>query len=245
MAFFSPAETGCSKLSSRNYLHLHLKLNMMVGINAARLLSLDSSPTPATRFANMFTNRIRNDNRMTEHDAMQLGFTRSTAPTSSFNHLPSEIVLDICNRLSPSELWFNARPISRQFYSCANEVLLRKCFYQEQVRFSWCCFWCSLGRSPLDAATRTIASLFGDARKLRIQCISDQALLAKLAFGELCSAVVRAEQKIYVSIGNGSDEVAMTAVEWQRRMECLPKNLKERRYDFLVFYFAFLTSRAK
>jgi hypothetical protein len=82
-------------------------------------------------------------------------------------------------------------------------------------------------------------------RKVRIQCISDQALLAKLAFGELCSTVVRTEQKIYVSMGSEGDEITMTATEWQSRMQCLPQNLQQRRYGFLVFYFSRLGRKTK
>jgi hypothetical protein len=90
----------------------------------------------------------------------------------------------------------------------------------------------------LDTAVKTITSLFSDKTKLCIECISDQALLAKLAFGELCRIVTRAEQKIHVCVGEGGEEVAMTTAQWLRCMERLPQGIQQRRYGFLAFYFS-------
>jgi hypothetical protein len=70
-------------------------------------------------------------------------------------------------------------------------------------------------------------------------------LIAKLAFGDLCRTVVRAEQNIHVSIGNEGGEVTTTAAEWQRHMERLPQGLQQRRYGFLVFYFGRMGRKTK
>jgi hypothetical protein len=90
----------------------------------------------------------------------------------------------------------------------------------------------------LDTAVKTITSLFNDKTKLFMECISNQALLAKLAFGELCSIVIRAEQKIHVCVGERGEEVAMTTAQWLRCMERLPQDIQQRRYGFLSFYFS-------
>lgn len=216
----------------------------MMGMNAARLLSSDPALSLVARFTRMLLYCTGGENGIPERNAMQRLSLKSPKPsgpspppTVSMDRLPDELVLNICNYLSPSELWFNARPISRQFYNCAEEVLLQKCFHEEQVHFSRCCFWCSLGHSSLETVLRTITPLFSDKQKLRIACISDQALLAKLAFGGLCNRIARFEQKINVSVGGG-EEVTITAAEWLRYVGRLPRDIQVRRYGFLAFYFA-------
>jgi hypothetical protein len=210
-------------------------------MNPARLFSIDHTFSPAARFTRMSMNCTGYENQIVERNTTPLKSAQSSGPSSpmaSINRLPNELVLNICNYLSPAELWFNARPVSRQFYSCAKEVLVHKCFHEEQVRFSRCCFWCSLGHSSLEAALKTITPLFRDKRKLYIDCISDQALLAKIVFGELCNTVARAEQKINICVGDAGEEVTTTAAEWLRYMERLPRDVQQRRHGFIAFYFA-------
>ena len=221
-----------------------------MGINAARFLSSDPTLSLAARFTRMLLYCTGGETGLSGRNATQRVSLRSSKPyrpspppTASMDSLPNELVLNICSYLSPSELWFSARPTSRQFYSCAKDVLIQKCFHEEQVHFSRCCFWCSLGHSPLETVLRTITPLFSDKQKLRIAAISDQALLAKLAFGGLCNRIARFEQKISVSVGGG-EEVTITAAEWLRYVERLPCDRQVRRYGFLAFYFARVGKKA-
>lgn len=216
----------------------------MMGINAARFLSSDPALSLATRFTRMLLYCTGGETGLSGRNATQRVSLRSSKssrtsppPTASMDSLPNELVLNICSYLSPSELWFSARPTSRQLYSCAKEVLVQKCFHEEQVHFSRCCFWCSLGHSPIETVLRTITPLFSDKQKLRIACISDQALLVKLAFGGLCNRIARFEQKISVSVGGG-EEVTITAAEWLGYVGRLDRDIQVRRYGFLAFYFA-------
>jgi len=168
-------------------------------------------------------------------DLVQATIPRSKAP---FNRLPSELVLQICDHLEPYDLWLSARPVSRLFATCANEVLIRKTFTQNHVHFSWCCFWCGLGPLSLDTVLKDITPLFSDKAKVHISCMSDKTVIAKMVLGHMSGTVLHCDQKIRFRIGNEEEEVKMSAHELQKGVQLLPRHLQQRQYKSMAIYFA-------
>ncbi|KAF1836394.1 hypothetical protein BDW02DRAFT_587478 [Decorospora gaudefroyi] len=167
---------------------------------------------------------------------MDLVSSLRPVPTTPFKSLPSELVLEICKHLSPHDLWFCARPVSQRFHMCAQEVLMRKMFQQHQTHVSWCCFWCSLGDLALKTVLNDIAPLF-PLTQLCMEPLSDDVLISKQAFADMCSTIVKREQKIRISVG-GEDTVTVKAGEIKRILRSPIQNLQQRRHVFLMFYFA-------
>ncbi|RMZ69531.1 hypothetical protein GMOD_00006358 [Pyrenophora seminiperda CCB06] len=157
-------------------------------------------------------------------------------PTGPFNRLPSELVLQICHHLEPYDLWLQARPISRLFATCANEVLIRKTFAQDHVYFSWCCFWCCLGPLSLDVVLKDVTPLFSDKAKVHISCMSDKSVIAKLILGHMSGTVLHYEQKIRFRIGE-EQEVMISAHELHKDVRRLPRDLQQRQYRSMAVYF--------
>ncbi|RAR01456.1 hypothetical protein DDE83_008893 [Stemphylium lycopersici] len=184
-----------------------------------------------------------NSNPASQHERMpQINVMQPRLPNPSpFDRIPTELVLSICSHLSPHDLWYGARPTSRILAICAKEVLLRKVFQQSSIHISWCCFWCSLGRTCLITASKPITSLFSDARRAHMVTMSDRTLVAKLIFGDLCSMLVRGEPHIRVRL-SGEEDVTVAAGEMQRRQRqggsTSPKDSQSRQYQFLGWYYA-------
>lgn len=174
-------------------------------------------------------------------DLVQATMPQSTSP---FNRLPSELVLQICDHIEPHDLWFQARPTSRLFATCANEVLIRKIFAQDHVHLSWCCFWCNLGPLSLDMVLKGVTPLFSDKAKVHTSCMRDKSVIAKLVLGHMSGTVLHCEQKICFRIG-GWGEVKMSAEELQKDVQLLPRDLQLRRYQSMIVYFARLEGERK
>lgn len=191
-----------------------------------------------------YINKLWSDSNSTSQPERmpQINEIQPRLPSQSpFDRLPTELVLNICSHLSPYDLWYSARPTSRLLAICAKEVLLRKVFQQSSIHISWCCFWCSLGRTCLITASKPITSLFSDARRAHMVTMSDRTLIAKLIFGDLCSMLVRGEPHIRVRL-SGEEDVTVAAGQMRRQQRqggsISPKDSQFRQYQFLGWYYA-------
>ncbi|EMD97364.1 hypothetical protein COCC4DRAFT_32484 [Bipolaris maydis ATCC 48331] len=161
---------------------------------------------------------------------------------SSFNRLPTELILKICGHISAHDLWHNIRPTSRLLAICAREVLPRKVFSESNINISWCCFWCSLGRHCLHTACNPITWLFPDAKNVRVALISDRATVAKVIFGDLCNLVTSYEPKVRIRLGDEAQGVRCRSKAIRPRIRPhtadSASDLQSRQEEFVMWYFA-------
>jgi hypothetical protein len=81
--------------------------------------------------------------------------------------------------------------------------------------------------------------VFTGPGRLHVQTTSDEALVAKLAFGDICS-IIYGQQKVRISIGNRAEENGITVKtgELLKFLHHLSHDQEERQYAFMCFYFA-------
>jgi hypothetical protein len=185
--------------------------------------------------ANSLAHRIKTF-RQPHIDSFDRMYAFPSPAISSFGSLPTELILIICSHLSTYDLFVNVRPSSRVLYICAREILLKKIFQESQVHFSWCCFWCSLGDHSLIAVSKGITPLFSTPANVQVEDTGEDALVAKLAFGDICRTVC-GQQTVRIGIG-GHGAIAVETKKLQKCLHFGSQNQEEQRYGFLVFYFA-------
>jgi hypothetical protein len=156
----------------------------------------------------------------------------SALATSTFNNLPTEIVLAICSHVSLSDLFFHVRPTCRLLFLCAHEVLPRKSFNHSHAHVSWNSFCSLLSDLSLSVVMNDITALFSTPANLHTKAMSDGTKFSQLAFGELCG-----QPKVCFSIGDEGSEITVQARELQDCLRFTPKDLQARRYAFLMFFF--------
>jgi hypothetical protein len=190
---------------------------------AVSLVSIPSKPT---------------DTRLLAPESTQYGTmdTSTPLPTSTFRNLPTELVLIICSHLPSYDLFFHVRPTSRLLRTCAQEILLKQIFQQTQISFSWCCFWCTLGDLSLNAVTKDVTRLFSTRANVHVDGVSEKALVAKLALGDVCNSFY-GQQRVRVSIGEGDAVTVKAAALPDCRYSTSPQR-EEQRWAFSVFFFA-------
>jgi hypothetical protein len=152
--------------------------------------------------------------------------------TSTFQKLPTEIVLTICSHVSLSDLFLHVRPTCRLLFLCAHEVLLRKFFNHSHAHVSWNCFCSLLSDLSLSVVMKDITALFSTPANLHTKAISDGTKSSQLALGEIYG-----QPKVRFSIGDEGSEITVKARELQDCLRSTPKDLQARRYAFMVFFF--------
>jgi hypothetical protein len=169
--------------------------------------------------------------------------TSTPISTSTFRNLPTELILTICSHLPTYDLFFHVSPTSRLLRTCAQEILRKRIFHEAHVSFSWCCFWCSLGDLSLNAVTRDVTRLFSIRANVHIDGVSEKATVAKLALGAMLNTF-SGQQGVRVAVGDGDP----VTVKVGKLPDCRCSTLlerEERRWAFLVFYFARLGKEKK
>jgi hypothetical protein len=152
--------------------------------------------------------------------------------TSTFQNLPTELVLAVCSHVSLPDLFFHVRPTCRLLSLCAHEILLRKFFNHSHAHVSWNSFCSLLSDLSLSVVLKDITTLFSTPSNLHTKTISDRTKFAKLAFGDIYG-----QPKVCFSIGDEGGEITVKARELQECLRFAPKDLQARRYAFLIFFF--------
>lgn len=156
----------------------------------------------------------------------------SPLATSTFQNLPTELVLAICSHVSLHDLFFDVRPTCRRLSLCAHEVLLGNFFNHSYAYVSWNSVCSLFSDLSLNVVLKDITALFSTPANLHTKTIRDRTEFAKLAFGEIYG-----EPKVHFSIGDEEGEITVRARELQECLRFAPKDLQARRYAFLMFFF--------
>jgi hypothetical protein len=151
---------------------------------------------------------------------------------STFQNLPTELVLAICSHVSLPDLFLHIRPTCRLLSLCAHKVLLDKFFNHSHAHVSWNSFCSLLSDLSLSVVLKDITALFSTPANLHTETMSDRTKLANLAFGEIYG-----QPKVCFSIGDEGGEITVKARELQECLRFAPKDLQSRRYAFLIFFF--------
>jgi hypothetical protein len=151
---------------------------------------------------------------------------------STFQNLPTEIVLSICSHVSLTDLFFHVRLTCRLFFRCAHEVILPKFFNDSHAHVSWNSFCSLLSDLSMNVVLKDIKALFSTPVNLHTIAMSDRTRFARLAFREIYG-----QPKVCFSIGDEGGEITVKAQELQECLRFAPKGLQARRYAFLMFFF--------
>jgi uncharacterized MAPEG superfamily protein len=157
-----------------------------------------------------------------------------TPPASPLN-LPDEILLNICEQLSPYDLWLHARLISKSFYACAEEIFKRK-YLESFTQLSWCCLWCSHGPISLRDIFNALEPVL-DPKTLRAQVEANDIVVMALFYGFFCKEQVVQDQWVTLRIGQELS-VNIKAKYLLRRARNAHSNPREHSYRFLTYCFA-------
>ncbi|KAI0568202.1 hypothetical protein Alg130_12265, partial [Pyrenophora tritici-repentis] len=149
----------------------------------------------------------------------------SPLATSTFQNLPTELVLAICSHISLPDLFFHVRPTCRLLSLCTHEVLLRKFFNHSHAHVSWNSFCSLFSGLTLNVVLKDITALFSTPENLHTKSMSNRTIFVKLAFGEIYG-----QPKVRFSIGDEGGEITVKARELQECLRFAPKDLQARRY---------------